>query len=341
MPGPGDNGREGQGLRDILARAGAGEGQPDAHDRATHDAMADLRRSKPGRGGKPAFPAWLWVAGGIVAIAGGAGLLAYQRQGATERFHGVMKAIEAASPPTEAAAEPLRDRGSASNASPTEGWSEMANRLASPRRPPRLEIDNVQAVADAGPIDLAVRIEAPGAQPGELRVVIAGLPADLSPSRGERQPDGTWLMGADAASDLKLSNPGKPAQLQLTVSLVGPDGRAILARSVTVAVYAPETKSPFGKNASEDDARTLFEQGKLRLAEGDVVGGRMFFKKAADGGDAQAAIALGATYDPALFSQLGVKGMHPDVEMARRWYQRAADLGSKDALDRIDRLDQK
>ena len=64
----------------------------------------------------------------------------------------------------------------------------------------------------------------------------------------------------------------------------------------------------------------------------------MFFKKAADAGDAQAANAMGATYDPDLFNTLQVRGMRPDVELARQWYMRAMDLGSKDSIERLERL---
>ena len=99
-----------------------------------------------------------------------------------------------------------------------------------------------------------------------------------------------------------------------------------------------EIDTSAGKNDDEDRARNLFVQGEARLAEGDVIGARMFFKKGADAGDAQSAIAMGATYDPTLFSALKVQGMRPDIDLARQWYQKAINLGSKDARDRLDKL---
>ena len=99
-----------------------------------------------------------------------------------------------------------------------------------------------------------------------------------------------------------------------------------------------EIDNPAGKNDDEDRARSLFVQGEARLAEGDVMGARMFFKKGAEAGDAQSAIAMGATYDPTLFAALKVQGMRPDIELARQWYQKAVNLGSKDARDRLDKL---
>jgi hypothetical protein len=93
-----------------------------------------------------------------------------------------------------------------------------------------------------------------------------------------------------------------------------------------------------GKYDVEDLARSLFIQGEARLVDGDVMGARMFFKRGADAGDPQSASALGATYDPNLFSRLNVRGMRPDIALARQWYQQAINLGSKDARDRLDML---
>ena len=93
-----------------------------------------------------------------------------------------------------------------------------------------------------------------------------------------------------------------------------------------------------GKDESEEKARSLFIQGEARLVDGDVIGARMFFKKAADAGDAKAAVAMGATYDPNLFSTLKVQGMRPDIQLAQKWYERAISLGSKDAHERLDAL---
>ena len=46
------------------------------------------------------------------------------------------------------------------------------------------------------------------------------------------------------------------------------------------------------------------------------------------------ALALALTYDPRYLAAHGVAGVGGDVAKARRWYQRAAELGSPDALRR-------
>jgi hypothetical protein len=118
-------------------------------------------------------------------------------------------------------------------------------------------------------------------------------------------------------------------------------GQPEMVAAAPIDALPPEgidTTSPMGKGELEEKVRALLEQGEAHLTVGDVIGARMFFKKAADAGDAQAAIAMGATYDPELFATLKVRGMTPDADAARRWYQRAIELGSKDAYDRLERL---
>jgi TPR repeat protein len=65
---------------------------------------------------------------------------------------------------------------------------------------------------------------------------------------------------------------------------------------------------------------------------------RTLFQRAAEAGDATAATALAATYDPTVIAKLDVIGIRADLEKARFWYQKAASLGSSDAKRRLDLL---
>ena len=56
------------------------------------------------------------------------------------------------------------------------------------------------------------------------------------------------------------------------------------------------------------------------------------------GKDAEAALALGTTYDPLIFLQLKIYGSKPDAAMARSWYEKAAELGSLAAPRRLKTL---
>jgi TPR repeat protein len=74
------------------------------------------------------------------------------------------------------------------------------------------------------------------------------------------------------------------------------------------------------------------------ISSGDVVTARVLFQRAAEAGDAKAALSMGATFDPALLAKMGVRGIAPDVARARSWYEKARDLGSSEALGRLEKL---
>jgi TPR repeat protein len=82
----------------------------------------------------------------------------------------------------------------------------------------------------------------------------------------------------------------------------------------------------------------LVARGQTYLANGDVVSARLVFRRAAEAGDAPAALALGGTFDPMVLRSLGVIGVVADAVQARNWYQKAAELGSREAPQRIDQL---
>jgi TPR repeat protein len=87
-----------------------------------------------------------------------------------------------------------------------------------------------------------------------------------------------------------------------------------------------------------EEIKLLLKQGEQFIAAGDVVTARIVFQRAVEAGNANAAMALGATYDPTVLAKLGVLGMSADVEKARSWYQKAEDLGSPEARRRLDVL---
>ena len=86
-------------------------------------------------------------------------------------------------------------------------------------------------------------------------------------------------------------------------------------------------------NAQQIDL--LLNQGKQFIAVGDLATARTVLQRAADAGVAAAALALAETYDPAVIAKLGVRGMQGDIDQARRWYERAHELGSNEAAHRL------
>ena len=88
----------------------------------------------------------------------------------------------------------------------------------------------------------------------------------------------------------------------------------------------------------QDELEMLLKRGKEFLADGDLASARLLLRRAAEGGSAEAALVLGTTFDPLVIQRLGVLGALPDIGEARHWYQRAAELGSNTASQRLARL---
>jgi TPR repeat protein len=77
--------------------------------------------------------------------------------------------------------------------------------------------------------------------------------------------------------------------------------------------------------------RAMTARGRAMLELGDVSGARLLLTRAAEGGNGEAALLLGATYDPQALEALGARGIAGDPALARHWYERAAQLGAPEA----------
>jgi TPR repeat protein len=86
------------------------------------------------------------------------------------------------------------------------------------------------------------------------------------------------------------------------------------------------------------DIAVLVKRGKDQLMDGDISSARLLLQRAAEAGNAEAALALGSTFDPLVIERLGAIGVQPDTAKARQWYQKAADLGSNLASGQLAKL---
>jgi TPR repeat protein len=106
-------------------------------------------------------------------------------------------------------------------------------------------------------------------------------------------------------------------------------------------VEAPPLPPASGPKLSPDArerALRLVKKGDEQLAEGGIAQARLLYERAAEAGLALGAMALAATYDPVELQHLGALGLKPDHEAARRWYERARQLGAPEAELRLRRL---
>jgi TPR repeat protein len=83
----------------------------------------------------------------------------------------------------------------------------------------------------------------------------------------------------------------------------------------------------------------MMKSGADLMANGDISAARLMYQRAAEAGDAMAALALAETYDPLVLRRVNPKGgITPDVGLAQAWYEKAKDLGSAVAPERLERL---
>ena len=156
-------------------------------------------------------------------------------------------------------------------------------------------------------------------------------------------------------ADIQVKEPASPSV---------PEGQAAAAAPVTVAAAlptrddiktayqsalqggapqaaaAPEAAVPAEPihhlDASEITA--LLKRADSLIASGDVAAARLVLRRAAEAGEARAAMTLAGSYDPTVLEKLGVHGVVPDLAMARSWYEKARRFGAAEATSQLDRL---
>ena len=139
--------------------------------------------------------------------------------------------------------------------------------------------------------------------------------ANVTPSREEMKNayQSAWQNQAPVA--VAAAEPQTPAQVQTPVQTQGP-------------VSASHRIAP-------DEVAAALKRAGDMMVNRDIAAARLVLQRVASDGDAQAAVMLAETYDPAILERLGVYGMAPDIAMARQWYETAQKLGSTEASQRL------
>jgi hypothetical protein len=101
----------------------------------------------------------------------------------------------------------------------------------------------------------------------------------------------------------------------------------------------PPPPAPKAAPANRAELLMLLDKGKESLRHGNILIARQFFERAATKGLAEAALALATTYDPRELPRMtGGADVFPDAAIARKWYEKARELGSPDAAARLSEL---
>jgi TPR repeat protein len=105
-----------------------------------------------------------------------------------------------------------------------------------------------------------------------------------------------------------------------------------------ITVIAPLPPAAAKRQVDHEEITIILKRGKDLIASGDLAAARLVLQRAANANDAEAALALGATYDPFVLRELKVYGLTADAGMARIWYEKAKEYGSEAATRRLEML---
>jgi hypothetical protein len=243
------------------------------------------------------------------------------------------------------------------------------------RREPQIVVATMIRAETESQTLLPIQINPPGAVPSNSFIRLRGLPPTISLTEGYAIAPGSWAIPLFGLPTLKLNVPTHVSgRSELVISLVTVEGTLVAeARTVLVvggaATAAPAERGPPEQNKNSAltppapvpagklqrnspvaprppelsgegraEAERLVALGDRYLEQGNIEIARQFFHRAADAGLAEGAIGLAATYDPAELARLRVQGVVADRTQARRWYERARELGAPDAAERLTKL---
>ncbi len=171
-------------------------------------------------------------------------------------------------------------------------------------------------------------------------LVVRGLPDSFSITGASAAGDGSWVLAPQELQTARVVVPGQAAgEVDVEISLFDFAAVEVGLMNLRLKISARTIDNGIGtaglessrQNLDPDRARALLDRGRALLELGDVAAARLLLERAAEGGEAQAALLVGETYDPVRLAMRGVVGSLGSVETAKGWYRRALAQGVDEA----------
>jgi hypothetical protein len=222
--------------------------------------------------------------------------------------------------------------------------------------PPRLA--SVDAVTQDGDEPLSLNVSLLGTAGGGW-MMIRGLAPGSVVSGGRPLAEGNWRVDVSHLQDARVRPPrGFTGSMDVSLELrLGDDTlvdrhsmrlewlgvnkmTALTPADTRSAAAEPQTSEPRVPLRPEQRQAfaSLVARGKELLRNGDFSSARLILQRAADAGDADAALTLGSSYDPIILTRLGLRSQVANVDLARTWYEKAQEFGSTEAATRLKTL---
>jgi hypothetical protein len=248
-----------------------------------------------------------------------------------------------------------------------------AGPVAAQRESPTIVVPPTIVAEPASQTALPIVVGPPGRLPANSFLRVRGLPTSVSLTEGHAIAPGSWAIPLVALPGLKAIVPaGVSGRSEVTIQLIGVDGTTFAETRTALVVGPPTMVAPQARPAVEPPAKRvaaapppppppapavrppprgpqlapeekqraekMVSMGLRHQEQGNIGAARLFYQRAAEAGLALGAIRLAATFDPVELARLNVQGVRPDRDEARRWYERARELGAAEADERLARL---
>jgi hypothetical protein len=236
--------------------------------------------------------------------------------------------------------------------------------------PPLVIVAATISAEPASRVPFPIRVAPEISIPQNSFVRVRGLPPEVALSEGYSIAPGSWAIPITALANLNIVVPSAlVGKFETLITLVTVDGTVLSEIKSTLVIAATYAASQMQANAAPSASATILksnapsqsllevhppapvmtqedralasrylQKGDAMLAEGNVAPARLLYQRSAEMGLAEAAMALAGTYDAAEFPRLNVQGIEPDTKEAKRWYERARELGAEEADSRLRRL---
>ena len=185
-------------------------------------------------------------------------------------------------------------------------------------------------------VDFVIAIDSADALPARSLIAIRALPEGATLSQGRPYDSTEWNLRPDEIGELRLQLPQTATgRSELRIELMAADGTVLAAAKTRLEVAADPRAALIVRADEEGRVAELIAHGQKMIDVGYLAGARAYFKRAAEAGSGDAALRLGATYDPDFIDQIGALGVKADPAEARAWYERAKQLGVQGAEEKL------
>ena len=188
-------------------------------------------------------------------------------------------------------------------------------------------------------------------QPARAAAASAAPKPDVSPSAvaaaAPTLSDGHALGEAKGTAAVS-SEPAPAGQVRgletlpaAPMPVIPPASREAKSETDANASTAAPIMPPVNAMLTPADISTLLTLGDKSFSSGDVASARLYYGRAANAGDGQAALRLGETFDPVFLEHAHLRSARGDLTTALSWYRRARDLGIGEAEVLLNSLEAK